>query len=214
MNAPLSFPARTTAARSPWPLVNIVVVSGLSPVDVDPWQSWLESRFPQATWVRPLDGDWPDLDRWAARIDACLESAEASPGGLVLAHGFGALAVVRHAALGRQRPACGILVTPAQPSRFAQDAASLGSPLPYPCTLVAPLGGAHEESPWLQDDQAVEWAARWGCRLADAGRGPVRHAHAVAGATPPWPEAEAVVSAGMAPLLARARRLPLADAVS
>jgi predicted alpha/beta hydrolase family esterase len=197
--------ARSERALPAQALVEFVVVSGLSPVESDPWQAWLQARFPQASWVRPLDGDWPDLDRWAARIDEALAQSAAGRQRLVLAHGFGALAVMRHALRGALAPSAAILVTPAQPRRFGQDAATLGHPLPYPGTLIAPQGGAHAESPWLQDEEAEAWAELWGCRLADAGRGPVQHPHAVAGATPPWPEAEAVLQGHMAPLLARGR---------
>lgn len=201
----MSEPASSLQPRAPQPLVDIVVVSGLSPVESDPWQAWLEARFPQADWVRPLDGDWPDLDRWSARIDTALARGVPGRQRIMLAHGFGALAVMRHAARGTLAPSAAILVTPAQPRRFGQDVETLGHPLPYPGTLIAPQGGAHAESPWLQDDDAATWAQIWGVRLVDAGRVPVQYAHAVPGATPPWPEAEAVLAAHMAPLLARAR---------
>ena len=198
-------PARTERARGTQSLVDFVVVSGLSPVESDPWQAWLEVRFPHAAWVRPLDGDWPDLDRWSARIDEALAQGAANRQRVLLAHGFGALAVMRHATQGALAPSAAILITPAQPRRFGQDATTLGYPLPYPGTLLAPQGGAHGESPWLQDEDAEVWAQRWGCRMVDAGRGPVPHPHAVAGATPPWPQAEAVLASHMVPMLARAR---------
>jgi predicted alpha/beta hydrolase family esterase len=194
-----------SSADAARPTVAFLVVSGLSPVDTDPWQAWLAARFPHAEWVRPLDGDWPDLDRWAARIDETLARGASGRPWLVLAHGFGALAVLRHAAVGRHAPDAAILVTPAQPRRFGQDAGTLRHPLPYPATLVAPQGGAHPESPWLQDEDAETWAQAWGCRLADAGRGPVAHPHAVPGATPPWLEAEAVLAAQVASVQARTR---------
>lgn len=173
--------------------VDVVVVSGLSPVDVDPWQAWLEARFPRVGWVRPVDGDWPDPERWAPRIDHALTREAGGRPVLALAHGFGALALVRHAAIGRALPAAAILVTPAAPHRFGLDTSILGRRLPYPATLVAPLGGAHPESPWLQDEEARTWAATWGCNLVDAGRGPRHHVGAVPGATPPWDEGEAVL---------------------
>lgn len=198
-------PTLSERARPAQALVEFIVVSGLSPVESDPWQAWLQARFPQAAWVRPLDGDWPDLDRWSARIDKALAQGVVGRQRLVLAHGFGALAVMRHATRGALAPSAAILVTPAQPLRFGQDAGTLGHPLPYPGTLIAPQGGAHAESPWLQDEDAAAWAQRWNCRLVDAGRGPIQNPHAVPGATPPWPEAEAVLQAHMAPLLARAR---------
>jgi len=198
-------PAQSAALRKEAPLVDVLVVSGLSPVETDPWQAWLEVRFPRAAWVRPLDGDWPDLARWTARIDQALAAGETGRPALVLAHGFGALAVIRHAAQGRVAPASAILVTPAAPHRFGLDAATIGHPLPYRTTLLAPQGGAHPESPWLQDDEARTWAEAWQARLVDAGRGPVRSAAAAPGTVPPWAEGEAVLAEHMAPLLAGAR---------
>ena len=198
-------PSQSTTLRKDAPLVDILVVSGLSPVDADPWQAWLEARFPQAAWVRPLDGDWPDLDRWSARIDQALARGPTGRPALVLAHGFGALAVLRHAAQGQHAPASAILVTPAAPHRFGLDMQSIGHPVPYRSTLLAPQGGAHAESPWLQDEDAKSWAQAWNCRLVDAGRGPIRSPAAVPGATPPWAEGEAVLIEHMTPLLARAR---------
>lgn len=187
------------------PPVDILVVSGLSPTESDPWQAWLEARFPQAGWVRPHGADWPDIDRWADRIDEALAPNASRCPQLVLAHGFGALAVIHHALHGRRVPTAAVLVTPAYPKRFGLDAETIGQRLPYPSTLIAPQGGAHLESPWLQDEDAATWARLWGSRLVDAGRGPVVHPHAVAGATAPWREGEAVVAAHMLPLLACAR---------
>jgi predicted alpha/beta hydrolase family esterase len=166
---------------------DLLVVSGLSPVETDPWQAWLASRFPQATWIRPLDGDWPDLDRWSARIDGALATGRSRPW-LVLAHGFGALAVVRHASHGLFGPDAAILVAPADPARFGHDAALLGHPMPYPCSTIALQGGPHEASPWLQDAAARDWSRRWGTELVDAGAGPTLPPS-------PWPEGEALLAA-------------------
>ncbi len=199
------YPVQSVSQRHDAPLVDILVVSGLSPVETDPWQAWLETRFPKAAWVRPLDGDWPDLDRWSGRIDHALARSATGRPALVLAHGFGALAVIRHATQGLHAPASAILVTPASPHRFGHDVDSIGYRLPCRSTLLAPQGGAHSESPWLQDEYAQRWAAAWGSHLVDAGRGPVHHAAAVPGATAPWPQGEAVLAEHMAPLLARAR---------
>jgi hypothetical protein len=180
---------------------NLLVVSGLSPVETDPWQAWLEWRFPQATWVRPLDGDWPDLDRWSARIDTALAGGGARERGLpwlALGHGFGALALVRHASHGLRAPDAAILVAPADPVRFGQDAASLGHPLPYPSSLLALQRGPHEASPWLRDALAREWAGHWRSGLVDAGAGPT---------LPPssWAEGEALVAAHLQALHPPAR---------
>ncbi len=166
--------------------VNLLVVSGLSPVDADPWQAWLETRFPQATWVRPLDGDWPDLDRWGERIDQALAGGGGRPW-LALAHGFGALALVRHAFNSAHGLSGAMLVAPADPARFGHDLASLGHALPVPASVIALQGGAHDASPWLQDVPARDWAAAWGARLVDAGVGPTLPPS-------PWAEGEALLA--------------------
>jgi predicted alpha/beta hydrolase family esterase len=167
--------------------VHVLVVSGLSPVESDPWQAWLEDRLPRATWIRPLDGDWPDLDRWSVRIDLALAIDRSRPW-LVVAHGFGALAVVRHATHGALGPAAAMLVAPADPARFGQDGASLGHPMTYPASTIVLQDGPHEASPWLQDAPARHWARRWHTRLVDAGRGPSR-------SPLPWVEGEALLAA-------------------
>jgi len=166
----------------------VLVVSGLSPIETDPWQAWLATRLPEAAWVRPLDGDWPDLDRWAQRIERAVSGWRRARPWIVLAHGFGALAVVHHAMHGQRSPAAAILLAPALPHRFGQNEASLGHALPFPSTLVALQGGAHAVSPWMQDADAERWARAWGSTLVDAGGGPP------ADARTPWPEAEALLA--------------------
>lgn len=167
----------------------ILVVSGLSPVETDPWQAWLEARFPYAAWVRPLDGDWPDLGRWSQRIEAALARGVPGRPWLALAHGFGALALVHHAVHGLRSPAAALLLAPASPHRFGQDVETLGHPIPYPTALVALQGGAHPASPWLQDDEADRWASLWGSKRCDAGAGPSLNG------TVPWPEGAALLAA-------------------
>jgi len=182
--APAPAPATATAtapAPAPAPVpgrlarpvaAQVLVVSGLSPVDLDPWQAWLERTLPGARWIRPLDGDWPDLHRWSARIDQVLSSGEPGRPWLVLAHGFGALALVHQVTHGLVSPDELLLVAPATPQRFGLDAGTLGQTLPVRSTVLALQGGGHAPSPWLQDQAAADWARGWGSRLASAGAGP------------------------------------------
>ena len=107
---------------------------------------------------------------------------------MAIGHGFGALALAYHAAHGLRSPVAAVLLAPACPQRFGQDARSLGQALPYPTQLVALQGGDHPQSPWLQDAEAGEWARAWGSRLVDAGAGP-------AGDASGWAEGEAVLQA-------------------
>lgn len=210
MTPPLTFPpldgldpdpgpaAAPTPSFTPSDDIDLLVVSGLSPVETDPWQAWLETRLPHALWVRPQDGDWPDVDRWCARIDAAL-GRRRRRACLALAHGFGALALVRHASHGLRSPDAAILVAPADPARFGHDAASIGHPMPCPATLVALQGGSHPGSPWLQDEGARDWAARWRAVLVDAGAGPPR-------APAAWAEGEALLAAHRRALPGHERR--------
>jgi predicted alpha/beta hydrolase family esterase len=183
---------------------SLLVVSGLRSFAADPWQDWLEhiaSEFADVRWVRPQDGEWPDADRWADRIDQAL--APAAPGGIwVLAHGFGALAVVRHAVrhaalhaatgsgpavvhdiahdAAHQAPArpqppawsAAVLLAPATPQRFGMAAADLDRPLGGATTVVAATQTVADGYPWLHGDEARHWARRWGSDFVDAGAGP------------------------------------------
>jgi uncharacterized protein len=158
--------------------VNLLVVAGLRSWAQDPWQDWLEARFSDARWVRPVEGEWPDLAVWHARIARALDALgnQRDGGSLVLAHGFGALAVVTHA-LGRGGPvlAGAILLAPADPHRFSIPSGAIDGPMPCPTSLVAstdsPVDSA-DNAPWLHGDAARRWACIWLARFVDAGAGP------------------------------------------
>jgi uncharacterized protein len=151
--------------------VNLLVVAGLRSWANDPWQDWLDLRFRDARWIRPVDGEWPDLGVWANRIERVLEE-RAGESWLVVAHGFGALAVAWHAMQSATDPAGIILFAPADPQRFAITAQSFGRRLPCPATVVASTAEVPDNHPWLNGAQAREWSKHWGARFVDAGAGP------------------------------------------
>lgn len=151
--------------------VHLLVVAGLRSWANDPWQDWLDVRFRDATFVRPVDGEWPDPDLWAGRIERALAASGASTT-LVLAHGFGALAAAWHALHGTIRPAGLLLFAPAEPRRFAIDPAALGRPLGAPATVIASTTSVADNHPWLHGASAREWARSWEARFVDAGGGP------------------------------------------
>jgi uncharacterized protein len=151
--------------------VHLLVVAGLRSWSDDPWQAWLDARFRDARWIRPVDGEWPDPAVWAGRIAGALEDAPPE-GSLVIAHGFGALGVVWHALHRNAALAGAILLAPADPKRFAIDAEAINRPLPFPTSLVSPGTEELEGPPWLGGDAARRWARLWGARFVDAGAGP------------------------------------------
>ncbi len=166
--------------------VNLLVVAGLRSWAHDPWQDWLDARFRDADWVRPVDGEWPDVGVWANRIERVLER---HPSGecLVLAHGFGALAAIWHATRGARQPAGLILLAPADPQRFAIAPPSITTPLPCPTSLVASTVEVANNHPWINGDVARRWASTWGARFVDAGGGPS------AANIPDWPLGQRVL---------------------
>ncbi len=166
--------------------VNLLVVAGLRSWAHDPWQDWLDARFRDAQWIRPMDGEWPDPAVWAQRIERVLER-HPDRSCVVLAHGFGALAAVWHATRGASVPAGIALFAPADPQRFAITPESISHRLPCPTSLVASTIEAPDHHPWLNGSIAKRWAATWDARFVDAGAGPA------AGHIPGWPLGQRVL---------------------
>jgi uncharacterized protein len=178
--------------------VNLLLVSGLRSWAHDPWQDWLDVRFRDARWVRPRDGEWPDLRVWARRIEQAI--AAQGDGCLVIAHGFGALAAAWHAAHGDTRPAGLMLLAPADPQRFAIRPESLERRLPCDTSLVASTHTVPDNHPWLNGKAAQHWAHAFGARFVDAGAGPG------AASIPSWPLGQQVLEAHVARLGGRPQR--------
>jgi uncharacterized protein len=167
--------------------VNLLLVSGLRSWAHDPWQDWLDVRFRDAHWVRPRDGEWPDLGVWARRIEQGIAAQGGDDDCLVIAHGFGALAAAWHAFGGHTRPAGLILLAPADPQRFAITPESLERRLPCEASLVASTHTVPDNHPWLHGEAAQRWAQAFGARFVDAGAGPG------AANIPSWPLGQQVL---------------------
>ncbi len=149
--------------------IRVLIVPGLRDSGPDHWQTWLESRCRYTLRVQQRDWARPDLDAWAARIEATL--AERRPARwIAVAHSFGALAVVE--AIARQpwgigeRPGirAALLVAPADPAKFGLQHRLAQRALRVPATLVA-----SRSDPWLGHGDALRWAARWNASLVDLG---------------------------------------------
>jgi predicted alpha/beta hydrolase family esterase len=189
--------------------LRVLVVPGLHDSGPAHWQSWLQAHFKRSLRVRQHDWSVPDLDRWAARIEATLASQPPARW-IAVAHSFGCLALVRHllerAATSGPRGngiRAALLVAPADPGKFGIDAASQRSRLDVPSALLA-----SETDPWMHIDAARLWGRTWGSRfinLGDAG-----HINAESGFGP-LPQAKALV-VEMAGRLAGERRIEYARA--
>lgn len=179
----------------------LLVVPGLHDSGPAHWQSWLQSQYRDAD--RVLQRDWtdPDLERWAARIDASLErAAERGAGGpcIAVAHSFGCLALARHLAQHADSPVrAALFVAPADPDKFGVAELLPQQRLAQPSTVVA-----SDTDPWMSAASSRRWAQRWGSAwltLGDAG-----HINAEAGFGP-LPLARRWVTA-MSARLAREQR--------
>lgn len=181
----------------------LLVVPGLNDSGPVHWQTWLQSQYRDAERVVQRDWSDPQLERWAARIDATLERATGrshgeAPSFIAVAHSFGCLALARHLA---QRPGspvrAALFVAPADPDKFGVAGLLPQQRLAVPSTVVA-----SDTDPWMTAASSRRWAQRWGSAwltLGDAG-----HINAEAGFGP-LPLARRWVVA-MGQQLERARR--------
>jgi predicted alpha/beta hydrolase family esterase len=176
----------------------LLIVPGLHDSGPGHWQTWLQARHRGALRVRQDDWDTPDLERWAARVDATLREAGPAARWIAVAHSFGCLALVRHLALRPGTPiTAALLVAPAEPEKFG-----VAPRLPRHALGVPGLLVASDTDPWMQAANALAWAERWGLKslnLGDAG-----HINAESGFGP-WPLAQRWV-ASTAQRLAREQR--------
>lgn len=148
--------------------VRVLVIPGLHDSGPTHWQSHLQAHFRHAVRVQQQDWSAPDLDAWAARIQATL-TAHPPARWVAVAHSFGCLALLRHLAL--QQPQrhrhhgvqSALLVAPADPGRFKLEAQLSARPA-LDTVLVA-----SETDPWMAYAQACRWAGTWGSRLINLG---------------------------------------------
>lgn len=158
---------RTAAFQAP----RLLVVPGLHDSGPVHWQSWLQAQYRDAE--RVVQRDWadPQLERWAARIDATLERVAERQRGvsfIAVAHSFGCLALARHLAQNADSPVrAALFVAPADPDKFGVAGLLPQQRLAAPSTLVA-----SDTDPWMTAANSRRWAQRWGSAwltLGDAG---------------------------------------------
>jgi len=165
--------------------VRVLIIPGLYGSGPAHWQTWLQSRLPQAVRVEQRDWNEPDLDRWSARIAEVLDEAPDTPH-VAVAHSFGCLALAH--GLGRRRALPlrddtrggvhgALFVAPAEPERFR-----LAERLPRQLLGVPATVFASDTDPWMSAQSARRWAAIWGANLVNLGD--VGHINAESGFGP------------------------------
>lgn len=158
-------------------MTTTLIIPGLNSSGLTHWQTWFETRLPDA--VRVVQSDWKsaDLPQWSSRVRREI-SRQKGPI-LIAAHSFGVLAAVQAAEDYRERIAGALLVAPADPDKFGISEHLPHGPLSFPTTVVASLN-----DPWLSIDKAARLAARWGSNFIDIGA--AGHINADTGFGP-WP---------------------------
>lgn len=175
--------------RPQQPQLRVLVIPGLRNSGEGHWQTWLESHYKGA--VRVVQDDWhtPDLDAWAARIDAVVQDPRhACVQWVAVAHSFGCLALAHHLARsssyhgidghsGHVRAA--LMVAPADPVKFQIEHRLPHRPLGIPLNLIG-----SENDPWMPLARARHWAMQW--RAVFQNLGAAGHINVESGFGP-WP---------------------------
>lgn len=164
--------------------VRVLVVPGLHDSGPTHWQTWLEGHFRRSTRVNQLDWSRADLERWAGAVEMAI-AREPHVRWVAVAHSFGCLALARYLALGGTGVHAALLVSPADPEKFAAGPALPQSPLPIPSAILA-----SENDPWMRLDSARAWARIWRSQFINLGA--VGHINAEAGFGP-LPQAKTLV---------------------
>lgn len=146
-----------------------LIIPGLAGSPEGHWQYlWAEER-PRARYVEQENWDFPDLERWAANLEAALA---ASDGAYLVAHSLGCILTAHMAS----RPVASkirgaLLVAPCDleaTGRIHPGLIRFGampeSPLPFPSVLVA-----SRDDPYMAFDRASHFADRWGSSFHDIG---------------------------------------------
>jgi len=172
--------AAPSASTSLQPLV--LLVPGLNNSGQGHWQTLWETQRRDTRRVEL--GLWAQPDRavWVDRLNAAIAEAERPV--LLAAHSLGCLTVAWWAQTADPallaKVAGALLVAPPEVDhrtndpRVASFAPTPREPLPFPAILV----GSHNDH-YMRFAVARAWAARWGCRFADAGK--VGHINAASG---------------------------------
>lgn len=165
--------------------VRVVIVPGLYGSGPAHWQTWLQSRVPNA--VRVEQDDWaePDLERWSTRIAEVVAKAP-DAAHVAVAHSFGCLALAHYLSQQAGQPVRdagdsgvqgALLVAPAEPERFRLADRLPRRDLGIPSTVFA-----SDTDPWMSAHSAQAWACVWGAGFINLGD--VGHINAEAGFGP------------------------------
>ena len=171
----------------------VLIVPGYHGSGPAHWQTWLESRLPQARRASGINWETPVLPEWTAAIHQNVDACEGRI--WIVAHSFGCLASAVVASERTDKIAGVLFVAPADPERFSVYGVrsciletGLAPMLPYQSiTPVQSILVASENDPWLPFDQAQVWARRWESRLVNMGR--AGHINTESGFGP-WPVIE------------------------
>ncbi|MGN6830049.1 RBBP9/YdeN family alpha/beta hydrolase [Paucibacter sp. M5-1] len=149
---------------APYRPPRLLIIPGLHDSGPAHWQTWLQQQYRDARRVVQRDFSHPDLQRWAERIGASLDSA--GPGEwIAVAHSFGTLALARHLADHPDSPIRqALLVAPAEPDKFGLAESLPQRRLGRPLTLIA-----SQNDPWMSAASAQRWAERWGASFSNLG---------------------------------------------
>lgn len=179
----------------------VLMVPGLRGSGAAHWQSLWQARHPE--YVRVLQRDWaaPRLDDWVAALAA---AAADKDGAVLVAHGFGCLAVIGFLQKKSNSVRGVMLVAPRDPEDFGLAPDSFQKP-EIPAVLVA-----SRNDPDMPFTSARRLARRLGSRFVDAGE--AGHIDA-AGGYGPWPRGERLLGALIDAAQARERELRVALAL-
>lgn len=167
----------------------VLILPGLGNSGPGHWQTLWEQADPSFKRVAQRDWEHPQLDEWAANLEAAV--AEAGPGVVLVAHSLGCLLVAHWAQRSAGRVHGALLVAVPNPGRadFPASAASFGPvplvALPFPSILVA-----SEDDRYGSVEFAQRCASAWGSRLVSIG--PAGHINAESGLGQ-WPEGAALL---------------------
>jgi len=163
--------------------VRVLVIPGLRDSGPAHWQTWLQTQYKGAVRVKQQDWHHADLDAWADQIQRTIDRAGRQATWVAVAHSFGCLALAHHLAQRSAQPGRGIqsalLVAPADPVKFEVAHRLPQQGLGIPATVVG-----SENDPWMQLDDAREWAHRWGAGFQHIGQ--AGHINTESGFGP-WP---------------------------
>jgi predicted alpha/beta hydrolase family esterase len=176
------------------------MVAGLRGSGPAHWQTLWLARSPAYRRVPQEDWTLPCVEAWAAAVDRAIRAASQRP--VLVAHGFGCLAVLRRLRERRVDVAGAMFVAPREPAEFGLG---LPEPLEMPTMLVA---SRDDPSIGFAAAQALAW--RLGSHFVDAGK--AGHIDAASGYGP-WPKGERLLEGLLADAHAQERRLRAALAL-